>query len=109
MSDYFQNIPHIPFEGKDSSNPLSFKYYDAQKNILGKPLEEHLRMAVCYWHTFNWPGSDPFGGQTFLRPWMESGDPLEQAKDKLENAFSFFEKLGIPYFCFHDVRYCSRG
>jgi xylose isomerase len=98
MSDYFKDIPHIPFEGKDSSNPLSFKYYDAQKNVLGKPLEEHLRMAVCYWHTFNWPGSDPFGGQTFLRPWMESGDPIGQAKDKLENAFSFFEKLGIPYF-----------
>ena len=66
-------------------------------------------MAVCYWHTFNWPGSDPFGGQTFLRPWMESGDPLEQAKDKLENAFSFFEKLGIPYFCFHDVDIVRRG
>jgi len=109
MSDYFQNIPHIPFEGKDSSNPLSFKYYDAQKNVLGKPLEEHLRMAVCYWHTFNWPGSDPFGGQTFLRPWMESGDPLEQAKDKLENAFSFFEKIGIPYFCFHDVDIAPEG
>ena len=66
-------------------------------------------MAVCYWHTFNWPGGDPFGGQTFLRPWMESGDPIDQAKDKLNNAFIFFEKLGIPYFCFHDVDIAPEG
>ena len=93
MSDYFKDIPSIKFEGKDSKNPLAFKYYQSDRKILGKTLEEHLRMAVCYWHTFNWPGGDPFGGQTFLRPWMESGDKLEQAKDKLNNAFSFFEKL----------------
>lgn len=109
MSDYFKEIPHIKFEGKDSNNPLAFKYYDSEKIILGKKLEEHLKMAVCYWHTFNWPGGDPFGGQTFLRPWMESGDPIEQAKDKLNNAFSFFEKLGIPYFCFHDVDIAPEG
>ena len=90
MSDYFKEIPHITFEGKESQNPLSFKYYDSEKIVLGKKLEEHLKMAVCYWHTFNWPGGDPFGGQTFLRPWMETGDPIEQAKDKLNNAFSFF-------------------
>ena len=66
-------------------------------------------MAVCYWHTFNWPGGDPFGGQTFLRPWMETGDKIEQAKDKLNNAFDFFEKLGIPYFCFHDVDVAPEG
>tara|TARA_Y100001935_G_scaffold240131_1_gene228411 strand:+ start:365 stop:1672 length:1308 start_codon:yes stop_codon:yes gene_type:complete len=109
MSDYFQNIPKILFEGKDSTNPLSFKYYDAQKKVLGKSLEEHLRMAVCYWHTFNWPGGDPFGGQTFLRPWMEIGDPIKQAKDKLNNAFNFFEKLDIPFFCFHDVDIAPEG
>ena len=82
MSDYFKDIPTIKYEGRDSTNPLSFKFYDANKKILGKTLEEHLRMAVCYWHTFNWPGGDPFGGQTFLRPWMEAGDKIEQAKDK---------------------------
>ena len=109
MSDYFQDIPPIKFEGKDSKNPLAFKYYQADRKILGKTLEDHLRMAVCYWHTFNWPGGDPFGGQTFLRPWMESGDKLEQAKDKLNNAFSFFEKLGIPFFCFHDVDVAPEG
>ena len=109
MSDYFQDIPPIKFEGKDSKNPLAFKYYQADRKILGKTLEDHLRMAVCYWHTFNWPGGDPFGGQTFLRPWMVSGDKLEQAKDKLNNAFSFFEKLGIPFFCFHDVDVAPEG
>ena len=109
MSDYFKDIPTIKYEGRDSTNPLSFKFYDANKKILGKTLEEHLRMAVCYWHTFNWPGGDPFGGQTFLRPWMEAGDKIEQAKDKLNNAFDFFEKLGIPYFCFHDVDVAPEG
>ena len=109
MSDYFKDIPTIKSEGRDSTNPLSFKFYDANKKILGKTLEEHLRMAVCYWHTFNWPGGDPFGGQTFLRPWMEAGDKIEQAKDKLNNAFDFFEKLGIPYFCFHDVDVAPEG
>ena len=100
MSEYFSKINPIAFEGKESSNPLSFKYYDASRIVLGKSLEEHLRMAVCYWHTFNWPGGDPFGGSTFLRPWMETGDAITQAKDKLENAFDFFNKLTIPYFCF---------
>ena len=89
MSDYFQSIPKIKFEGKDSQNPLAFKYYNPQQNVLGKTIEDHLRMAVCYWHTFNWPGNDPFGGQTFLRPWMDQQDAIDQATDKLENAFSF--------------------
>jgi len=66
-------------------------------------------MAVCYWHTFNWPGGDPFGGQTFLRPWMEAGDAITNAKDKLENAFDFFNKLTIPYFCFHDADIAPEG
>ena len=65
MSDYFQAIPKIKFEGKESNNPLAFKYYNPQQKVLGKTIEDHLRMAVCYWHTFNWPGGDPFGGQTF--------------------------------------------
>ena len=100
MSDYFKDVPTIKYEGRDSINPLSFKFYDANKKILGKTLEEHLRMAVCYWHTFNWPGGDPFGGQTFLRPWMEAGDKIEQAKDKLNNAFIFFVKIRNSIFLF---------
>jgi len=109
MTGYFSKINPIAFEGKESDNPLSFKYYDASRLVLGKSLEDHLRMAVCYWHTFNWPGGDPFGGQTFLRPWMEAGDAINNAKDKLENAFDFFNRLTIPYFCFHDADIAPEG
>lgn len=109
MSDYFNNIVPIKFEGSDSTNPLAFKYYDPKRIVLGKSLEDQLRMAVCYWHTFNWPGNDPFGGQTFQRPWMEIHDAIDHATNKLENAFSFFEKLDIPYFCFHDIDIAPEG
>ena len=109
MSDYFQSIAKVEFEGKDSQNPLAFKYYNPKQKVLGKTIEDHLRMAVCYWRTFNWPGNDPFGGQTFLRPWMDHQDAIHQATDKMENAFSFFEKLDIPYFCFHDVDIAPEG
>ena len=102
MSSYFNNIPKINFEGSDSSNPLSFKYYDENRIVLGKTMKEHLRFATCYWHTFTWPGTDPFGGPTFTRPWMKSGNDLELAEIKLNAAFDFFNKITTPYFCFHD-------
>ena len=102
MSSYFNNIPKINFEGSDSSNPLSFKYYDENRIVLGKTMKEHLRFATCYWHTFTWPGLDPFGGPTFARPWMKSGNDLELAEIKLDAAFDFFSKITTPYFCFHD-------
>ena len=102
MSEYFKNIPEIQFEGKNSNNPLSFKYYDENKVVLGKTMKEHLRFATCYWHTFTWPGLDPFGGPTFERPWMTSGDNLNLAEIKLEAAFDFFTKIKTPFFCFHD-------
>ena len=102
MSDYFKNINEINFEGESSNNPLSFKYYDENKMVLGKTMKEHLRFATCYWHTFTWPGLDPFGGATFDRPWMSSGDPLKMAEIKLDEAFDFFKKIKTPFFCFHD-------
>ncbi len=102
MSNYFKDIDQIRFEGKDSNNPLSFKYYDENKIVLGKTMKEHLRFATCYWHTFTWPGLDPFGGPTLDRPWMSAGDPLEKAEQKLNEAFDFFSKITTPYFCFHD-------
>ncbi len=102
MSDYFENISEIQFEGESSNNPLSFKYYDQNKIVLGKTMKDHLRFATCYWHTFTWPGLDPFGGPTFDRPWMASGDPLQMAKTKLDAAFDFFKKIQTPFFCFHD-------
>ena len=102
MSAYFKNIPKIKYEGFSSDNPLSFKYYNSDQKILGKSMKEHLRFATCYWHTFTWPGLDPFGGPTFNRPWMEDVNSLEMAELKLNVAFDFFEKITTPYFCFHD-------
>jgi xylose isomerase len=99
---YFKDIAPITYGGPDSSNPLSFRHYDKDRVVLGKRMEDHLRFAVCYWHTFCWNGLDPFGGSSFLRPWFEDGSPMELAQLKAENAFDFFAKLGAPYYCFHD-------
>ena len=109
MKNYFENIPKISFEGPESSNPLSFKYYDENKIVLNKTMKEHLRFAVCYWHTFTWPGLDPFGGPTFDRPWMQSGNALKMAELKLDAAFDFFSKITTPFFCFHDRDIAPEG
>ena len=90
MNDYFKDIPKIKYEGPSSDNPLSFKYYNEEQTVLGKTMKEHLRFAICYWHTFTWPGLDPFGGPTIERPWMKSGDSLKMAEIKLDAAFDFF-------------------
>ncbi len=108
MQDYFKNISEIKYEGKDSNNPLSFKFYDENKIILGKTMKEHLRFATCYWHTFTWPGLDPFGGKTFDRPWMEE-DSIKMAELKLDTAFDFFTKIKTPFFCFHDRDIAPEG
>lgn len=102
-ASYFADIEPIKFEGTDSTNPLAFRYYDKNRVVMGKTMAEHLRMAVCYWHTFCWDGFDVFGAGTFNRPWH--GGPVDQvrADHKLEEAFEFFTRLGLPYFCFHDV------
>ena len=102
MNNYFKNISKIKYEGCQSNNPLSFKYYDENQIVLGKKMKEHLRFATCYWHTFTWPGLDPFGSTTFDRPWMQKGDPIEKAEHKLNEAFDFFSKITTPFFCFHD-------
>ncbi|HEX7338308.1 MAG TPA: xylose isomerase [Rhodanobacteraceae bacterium] len=102
--EYFPGIGQIPFEGRDSDNPLAFKFYDAKKTIGGKTMAEHLRFAVAYWHTFCNDGPDPFGRGTRHLPWQEtSGKPLERAEAKMDAAFEFFTKLGVPYYCFHDI------
>jgi len=100
--EYFASIPCIPFEGKTSRNPLSFKFYDKNKKILGKTLEQHLRFAVCYWHSFCGGGRDPFGDDTRVFPWETYPDAVDNAKGKLDAAFEFITKLGVPYYCFHD-------
>jgi len=100
--EYFPGISSIPYEGKSSKSPLSFKFYDKGKRVLGKTLEEHLRFAVCYWHSFCGGGSDPFGDDTRVFPWASYPTALDKAKGKLDAAFEFFTKLGVPYYCFHD-------
>ena len=100
----------IRYEGLDSTNPLSFKVYDPDRMVLGKRMEDHLRIAVCLWHSFAWPGSDVFGTGTFDRPWNAVGrDPLEAATEKLDAAFELLTKLGVPYFTFHDRDVAPEG
>jgi xylose isomerase len=99
----FSTVAPIRFEGRESSNPLAFHYYDRDRLLLGKRMEEHLRLAVCYWHSFCWPGSDVFGSGTLQRPWLGGPMTPERAEEKLDAAFDFFERLGVPYFCFHDL------
>jgi len=99
---FFGDIKKIEFAGPDSREPLSFRYYQPDEMVLGKRMEDHLRFAACYWHSFVWPGSDPFGGQTFERPWF-GDDTMKHAKLKADVAFEMFAALGVPYFCFHDA------
>ncbi len=101
--EYFPGIGSIPYEGPKSSNPLAFKFYDENKVVAGKTMKEHLRFAACYWHTFCGTGSDPFGSGTRDFPWeAEHASPMENAVMRLDAAFEFFTKLGVPYYCFHD-------
>ncbi|WP_417668190.1 xylose isomerase [Roseibium sp.] len=99
---FFGDITKIPFEGADSTNPLAFRFYDPDEVVMGKRMEDHMRFAVCYWHNFAWPGGDPFGGQTFERPWFPA-DNMALAKLKADVAFEMFTALGVPYYCFHDA------
>lgn len=101
--EYFSNIPQIKFEGLESDNPLAFRWYDENKTVAGKPLKEWLRFACAYWHSFCGSGADPFGEPTHLFSWNEKADAVERAKDKADAAFEFITKLGLPYYCFHDV------
>jgi xylose isomerase len=104
MSDsIFRDIAPIRYEGLQSENPLAYRWYDAERVVLGKTMAEHLRMAVCYWHTFCWDGFDVFGRGTFNRPWHAGALDQTAAEHKLREAFEFFTRLGLPYFCFHDV------
>ncbi len=101
-SSFYDGIGKIAFEGPDSSNPLAYQYYDKDRVVMGKRMEDHLRPSVCYWHTFCWDGFDVFGAGTFNRPWQLL-EGQEMAEAKLQIAFEFFERLGWPYFAFHDV------
>jgi len=100
---YFDKIGKISYKGPDSDNPLAFHFYDKNRIVLGKTMEQHLRFAVCYWHNFCWSGSDIFGMETFNRTWHKSGDAMEKAREKADAAFELISKLDVPFYCFHDT------
>jgi xylose isomerase len=101
--EFFKGIGQIKYEGLDSDNPLSYRWYDESKILAGKPMKDWLRFAVAYWHSFVGNGGDPFGEPTHIYPWNEKQDAVARAKDKADAAFEFITKLGLPYYCFHDV------
>ena len=101
--EYFPQIGKIPFEGKQSKNPLAFHYYEPEKVVLGKKMKDWLKFAVAWWHTLGQASGDQFGGQTRCYEWDKASTPLQRAKDKVDAGFEFMQKLGIEYFCFHDV------
>jgi xylose isomerase len=109
MASYFAEIAPIRYEGPQSRNPLAFRCYEKDRMVLGKRMEDQLRFAVCYWHTFCSTGSDPFGGATFDRSWNRASDPMEAARLKAESAFDFLQKLGVPFYTFHDRDVAPEG
>ncbi|MBS0011462.1 MAG: xylose isomerase [Bacteroidales bacterium] len=107
--EFFPGIGKIKYEGRESDNPLAFKFYDENRKIGGKTLKEIMRFAVAYWHTFCDTGGDPFGPGTRSYKWDEDPDVIRRAKDKMDTAFEFFTKLGVPYYCFHDIDLVDEG
>lgn len=102
-TEFFKGIGQIKYEGVKTDNPLAFRWYDEKKVVAGKKMKDWLRFACAYWHSFNGSGADPFGEPTHLFPWDKKEDPIKRAKDKADAAFEFITKLGLPYYCFHDV------
>lgn len=107
--EYFPGIGKIQYEGRGSDNPLAFKFYDANRKVGERTMAEHLRFAVCYWHTFCARGADPFGEDTQRFPWDDAPDPMRAAHQRMDAAFEFFTKLGTPYYCFHDRDMAPEG
>ena len=109
MQPAFPKISKIKFEGAKSKNPLAFKHYNASEVVAGKTMRDHLRFAVVYWHTFRGTGSDPFGAGTMLRPWDDGTNSVANAQNRVRVAFEFIEKLGAPYYCWHDRDVAPEG
>ncbi len=108
--DFFSEVTEpIRFGGLASTDPLSFRVYQPDRLVLGRRMEDHLRIGVCMWHSFAWPGSDVFGAGTFDRPWIGAADPMAGARARLAAAFEFLEKLGVPFYCFHDRDVAPEG
>ena len=106
---YFKSVDKVLYEGRDSDNPLAYKWYDKNRVVAGKTMEEYLRFAVCYWHTFCGTGGDPFGPGTKQFPWDVGTGTMARAKQKADAAFEFITKLGVPYYCFHDIDLVDEG
>ncbi len=109
MNPFFSIADPIRYEGPESRNGLAFRHYDAKRKIMGKTLAQHLRFAACYWHSFCWTGTDPFGGETFMRDWHRPGDAMAHARRKVDVAFEMFRLLGVPFFTFHDRDIAPEG
>ena len=109
QTEYFKNVPKIQFEGTGSHNPLAFRWYDENKMVAGKSMKDWMRFACAYWHSFTGSGADPFGEPTHLFEWDKKAGAVERAKDKADAAFEFMTKLGLPYYCFHDVDVVEYG
>ena len=109
MKSAFPSIPRIAYEGPASKNPLAFKHYNSEEMVEGKTMRDHLRFAVVYWHTFRGTGSDPFGAGTMQRPWDDGSNSVKNAQNRVRVAFEFIEKLGAPYYCWHDRDVAPEG
>ncbi|KES17727.1 xylose isomerase [Gilliamella apicola] len=109
MSQYYEKIERVKYEGTQTNNPFAFRHYNPEQIILGKTMAEHLRFSICYWHTFCWAGTDMFGSGSFNYPWQSSTDPLSNAKAKADVAFEFFNKMNVPFYAFHDVDVAPEG
>jgi len=107
VTDFFKGVAPVRYEGPQSSNPLAYRHYDKDALVLGKRMEDHIRPAVAYWHSFAWEGGDPFGGRTFDRPWFGGG--MDKARLKADVAFELFDLLDVPFFCFHDADIAPEG
>lgn len=107
--EYFPKVPNIIYEGESSTNPLSFRFYNPEEEIMGKKMKDWLRFSVCYWHTFRGKGSDPFGSPTIHRSFDDESDSMENAKRRAEAAFELFNKLGVEYYTFHDRDIAPEG
>lgn len=109
MTNFFPTIEKIQYQGRETNKFLAYRYYDAKRIVLGKTMEEHLRMAVCFWHTFCWSGHDIFGDNSFDRVWLADQDPMQRAQQRVKAAFEFIEKLGLKFFTFHDRDVAPEG
>ncbi len=106
---FFETTAPVAYGGPEAKRPLAFQWYDKDRVVRGRRLEDHLRFAVCYWHSFGWSGGDPFGGETFLRPWHHGSDPMALARAKADVAFELFRLLDVPFFTFHDADVAPEG